>query len=120
MSDLAAAMEALRDAVAVGDPDAVERAAADGAFGSADLATVPGGDELAHVSLAPADELRVSDLEAILGPVRRLPRPPAIGSPRTVLFERTMPEEGTAGATVLAEVDDEDRVSRLIVRADRY
>ena len=47
------------------------------------------------------------------------PRSPGIGQPLTVLFEQTVPEEGSTGATVLAEVDDEDRVARLIVRADR-
>jgi hypothetical protein len=120
VNDIVAALEALRDAVAGGERDAVDRAAADEAFTSADVAAVPGGDEPAHVSVAPAGELTVDQLEELLGPARRLPRSPAIGSPRTVLFERTMPEEGSAGATVLAEVDDDDRVSRLIVRADRF
>jgi hypothetical protein len=69
--------------------------------------------------VSPTEAVRVADLEALLGPARELPRGPAIGSPRTVLFERTLPEEGSAGGTVLAETDD-DRVTRLIVRADRF
>ena len=80
---------------------------------------MPGGYSLDHVKVVPAEPLRVTDLEAILGPARRLPRAPSPGHARTVLFEQTVPEEGSAGATVLAEVDDEDRVSRVIVRADR-
>jgi hypothetical protein len=80
---------------------------------------VPGGHSLDHVKVVPAEPLRVTDLEAVLGPARRLPRAPSPGHPRTVLFEQTVPEDGCVGATVLAEVDDKDRVSRVIVRADR-
>jgi hypothetical protein len=37
-----------------------------------------------------------------------------------VIFDRTLPDEGTSGATVLAEVNDDGVVDSLIVRLDRY
>ena len=125
MSELREAIEALRAAVAEAaggvDEDGGDRIAEaldSGAFASSEVTTAENGaPDLVSVEIAAP--VRVSDLEASLGPARRLPRNPGIGRPRTVLFEGTVPEEGSAGATVLAEVDDEDRVARLIVRADR-
>ena len=123
MSDLREAIEALRAAVgeAAGGAgedggDRIAEALDSGAFASSEVATAGDGTP-DNVSVEIAAPVRVSDLEPWLGPVRRLPRDPGIGRPRTVLFEQTVPKEGSAGATVLAEVDDEDRVARLIVRA---
>lgn len=67
----------------------------------------------------PAVPVAVADLEKILGAARRLPRNPS-GGDRTVLFIGTVPAEGESGATVLAEIDDDDRVRRVIVRADAF
>jgi hypothetical protein len=127
VSELTDAIEALRAAVAAaaggssdesGD-ESVSEALETAAFASPEVVKVPGGYTLDHVKVIPADPVRIAELEAVLGPARRLPRAPSPGSARTILFEQTVPEEGSAGATVLAEVDDDDRVSRLIVRADR-
>lgn len=71
------------------------------------------------LSVDPVVPTTVAELEDFLGGARRLPRNPS-GGPVTVLFGDTMPAEGGADATVLAEVDDDDRVLRLIVRADSY
>ena len=122
MSELGRAIEALRAAVVAAATDGDEgvgSALETPFFASADVVSVPGERTIDHVSVVPAGAVHVADLETILGPARRLPRAPAIGSPRTVLFERTVPDEGSAGATVLAETRDDDVVSRLIVRADR-
>jgi hypothetical protein len=127
VSDLSDALETLRAAVAAAATGSSDESGDEGvrgaletsAFDSPEVVSVPKGYSLDHVKVVPAEPLRVSDLEAVLGPARRLPRTPSPGHARTVLFEQTVPEEGSAGATVLAEVDDDDRVTRLIVRADR-
>lgn len=71
------------------------------------------------VSVQLVEPLTVGQLRDILGPAQRLPRPPD-GGPRTVLFRNTLPAAGEIGATVLAEIDADNRIARLVVRADHY
>jgi hypothetical protein len=47
---------------------------------------------------------------------RRLPP----GGGRTAIFGDTLPEVGESGATSFAEVDEDGRARRLIVRADAF
>ncbi len=122
MTAIGEAIEALRAAVsagASGDRAAVGTAIEGGAFADPDIVAGNGGHGIDHVSVRPAEPTTVAQLEAILGPARRLPRSPS-GGLRTVLFGETLPAEGEAGATVLAEIDEDDEVSRLIVRADAF
>lgn len=122
MTTLADAIEALRSAVseaASGDRATVGDAVDAATFEEPEIVTVPGRGSIDHVSVKPAEPTTVEMLEGILGPARRLPRRPAGGS-RTVLFGDTLPGEGESGATVLAEIDEDDHVSRLIVRADAF
>jgi len=77
--------------------------------------------ELSHVWLTPPSQVRLAELEAHFGPARRLPtRPDAWSSPRVVQFNDTIPQEGEVGATVLAEVDDDDQVIRVTLRRDEF
>ena len=122
MTTLADAIAALRSAVS--RPDAADRAAVRDAvdrsvFSDPDVVTVPGEETIAHVAVTPIRSATIAKLERILGPAHRLPRGPS-GGARTVMFRDTLPDEGEAGATVLAEVDDDGRVSRLIIRADTF
>jgi hypothetical protein len=122
MTTIAEAIEALRHAVseaASGERAAIGDAIDRAAFKDAAIVAVPGDDTIGHVSVTPSELTTVEQLEGILGPARRLPRNPS-GGLRTVLFGDTLPGDGEAGATVLAEVDEEGRVRRLIVRADAF
>lgn len=120
MSELGDAIEALRTAVVSADqgPDGL-RAAGAPVLAGHEVSVLPGG-EVDNVLVTPRGGVRLSELEKELGPARPLPRRPESGGTRTVLFERTLPDEGTSGATVLAEVNAEGAVERLIVRLDRY
>lgn len=121
MTTLTDAIEALRAAVSgseSADRETIVAALDAGVFEDPEIVAVPGERTLAHVSVRPAEPTSVADLEEILGPARRLPREPSGG--RTVMFTDTLPGEGESGATVLAEVDEDDRVSLLIVRADTF
>ena len=122
MTRLADAIATLRDAVggsAPADETAVADAIDDHAFNDPEVVFAPGEGSLAHVSVTPIEPTTVEDLEGILGPARRLPRDPSGGS-RTVMFGDTLPSEGESGATVLAEVDEDDLVGRIIIRADAF
>jgi hypothetical protein len=119
---LANGIETLRRVVsetASGDHAQLDDAIDLAVFQDPEVVSRPGADAIDHVSVTPAEPTTVEDLEGILGPARRLPRNPSGGS-RTVIFGETVPDEGESGATVLAEVDEEGRVSRLIVRADTF
>jgi hypothetical protein len=119
VSELGDAIEALRTAVASGDqgPEGL-RTAGSPILAGHEVASLPGG-EVDNVVVRPSGPVRLSELEKELGPARPLPRRPS-GGPRTVIFDRTLPDEGTSGATVLAEVNDDGGVESLIVRLDRY
>lgn len=120
MSELGDAIEALRTAVVSGDPgpDGL-RSAGSPILIEHEVAALPGG-EVDNVIVRPRGSVRLSELEKELGPARPLPRRPSGGPTRTVIFDRTLPDEGTTGATVLADVDNEGVVGSLIVRLDRY
>jgi hypothetical protein len=121
MTKLAEAIDALRSAVSgskSADRTTVRAAVDADAFEDPEIVAVPGERALAHVSVRPAEPITVADLEKILGPGRRLPREPSGG--RTVMFTDTLPGDGESGATVLAEVDEDGRVNRLIIRADTF
>jgi hypothetical protein len=116
------AIDALRSAVSgpeSDDRDTVRDAVDAEVFEDTDVVAVPGERTIAHVSVRPAKRITVDDLEEILGRAHGLPREPS-GGDRTVMFTDTLPREGESGATVLAEVDEGGRVSRLIVRADTF
>jgi hypothetical protein len=111
VTTLADAIARLRDGVAAGGSGA-PRSVADTVFRDPHF-------EFGNATVTPIGSTTVGDLEEILGTARRLPRNPS-GGDRTVLFVDTLPAEGGSGATVLAEIDDDDRVRRVIVRADSY
>jgi hypothetical protein len=122
VTTLAEAIEALRGAVseaASGEEVAVGDAIDAAAFKDPEIVTVPGDRTIGHVNVTPIASTTLDELEAILGPGRRLPRNPS-GGPGTVMFIDTLPGEGESGATVLAEVDVDGRVRRLTVRADAF
>lgn len=120
MSELGDAIDALRTAVTGDDqnPEAL-RSAGSPVLAGHEVNLLAGGD-VDHVVVTPRGSVRLSELEKELGPARPLPRRPDGGGTRTVLFDRTLPDEGGSGATVLAEMNDEGAVERLIVRLDRY
>ena len=120
MSELGDAIEALRTALASGEqvPESL-RAAGSPVLQDHEVSRAPGGG-VDTVIVRPRGTVRLSELEKELGPARRLPRRPEGGGSRTVLFDRTLPDEGSSGATVLAEVNDDGEVANLIVRLDRY
>jgi hypothetical protein len=129
MSELIPALERLRDAVArSGDGSAPElRLALDApAFEMSAVSFRPDG-ELGHIAVELAEPVDVASLEAQFGPATTLPRGPSIGAPRMLLFASTLPPEGEASGTVLAELEasaDEGgegpggAIRRLIVRRD--
>lgn len=122
MTTLADAIEVLRRAVSTaesGDRADIADAVDMPVFKDPDIVERPGERAIDHISVAPAEPTTVDELEAVLGPARRLPRSPS-GGRRTVIFGQTVPGEGESGATVLAEVDEEGHVRRLIVRADAF
>jgi hypothetical protein len=122
VTTLADAIEALRRAVTAagsGNRADVADAVEDPAFKDPDIVEGPGECAIDHISVALAEPTTIDALEGLLGPARRLPRSPS-GDRRTVIFGQTVPEDGESGATILAEVDEEGHVSRLIVRADAF
>lgn len=120
MSELGDAIDALRAAV-LGEDHSQEALRGAGAptLAGHEVSLLAEG-EVDHVVVTPRGTVRLSELEKELGPARPLPRRPDGGGTRTVLFDRTLPDAGTTGATVLAEVNDDGAVERLIVRQDRY
>ncbi len=113
MTGLADAIARLREAAGAGGPDGPLDS--DGSWTS----FVRVEREPSVVSAVPDEALTTGELEAILGAAKRLPRNPS-GGARTVLFTDTLPADGESGATVLAEIDDDDRVLRLLIRPDSY
>jgi hypothetical protein len=118
IGDALARLRAAVEAGAAASGSGIRGAVSGGAFEAPEIASVPGGTALDHVSVRPVDRLTIADLEAELGPATRLPARPTPGAPRTFLFPGTFPAEGATGATVLAEADPDGLVSRVIVRRD--
>jgi hypothetical protein len=115
------AIEALRAAVTEAtqaDDEAMRAPSVSPAFAAFDVVRVPGEAALGHVTVRLAEPVKLSELEAAFGPGRRLPRRPEGGPRRTVIFDETIPAENSAGATLLADVEGDDLVSRLVVRRD--
>jgi len=115
------AIQGLRAAVAGAaraEDEGVRRQCASSAFAEWQIARVPNEDAIAHVAVRLAEPLPLSDLEEAFGQARRLPARPEGGSTRSVIFERTLPAEGSAGATLLAEVEENGFVRRLVIRRD--
>lgn len=122
MTRLADAIDALRAAVSAGgagDREAVSAAVDAASFEDPEIIVAPGQVTVDHVIVQPANPVTVEELEELLGPASPLPLDPS-GGASTVLFGDTLPGEGESGATVLAEVDDDGRIDRLIVRADAF
>jgi hypothetical protein len=112
------AIEALRAAVTESAQADDEALRALSAFTAFDVVRVPGEGSLGHVTVRLAEPVKLSELEAAFGPARRLPRRPEGGPTRTLIFDDTIPAEGSTGATLLADVTADDLVSRLVVRRD--
>ena len=121
MTTAAEAIVALRAAVAKAtqaDDEALGGAAAPEAFVAFNIVSIPGESSLSHVSVRLAQPVRLQQLEAAFGQARELPRSPDDGATRTVIFGETIPAEGSAGATLLADVQRDGLVSSLVVRRD--
>jgi len=121
ISSAVEAIQGLRAAVAgaaAGDDEDVRRQCASPAFAECEIARVPNEDAIAHVAVRLAGPLPLSDLEAAFGPARWLPARPEGGGSRSMIFDETLPAEGSAGATLLAEVEQDGSVRRLVVRRD--
>jgi hypothetical protein len=115
------AIEALRAAVTEAtqaDDEAMRAPSASPAFAAFEVVRLPGEGTLGHVTVRLAEPIKLSDLEAAFGPARHLPRRPEGGGMRTVIFDETIPAENSAGATLLADVEGDNLVSRLVVRRD--
>jgi hypothetical protein len=123
MTSFVDAVEELRGAVAgsaAAADTSLRQALEDAGFGEAEALDRPDG-VLSHVWLEPPESVPLAALEECFGPAHRLPtRPDAWSSPRVVQFNDTIPREGEVGATVLAEVDDADRVVRVTLRRDEF
>lgn len=100
------------------DPD-LQRALGAEPFGTFEVA--PGLDgPLGHVSVDLDRPVAVHVLEGRFGPAHRGPSAPALTARRLLQFNDTLPEEGSVGGTVLAEIDDTGEVVRVIVRRDAF
>lgn len=71
------------------------------------------------VAVAPVSPLGLADLEAAFGSAARVPRLPDSGR-QIVMFAATLPAEGEAGGTVLAELDEAGDVTRVLIRRDEF
>ncbi|HWO72042.1 MAG TPA: hypothetical protein VNN21_00620 [Dehalococcoidia bacterium] len=121
ISSAVEAIRGLRAAVAGAaraEDEDVHRQCASPAFAECQITRVPNEDAIAHVAVQLVEPLTLSDLEEAFGQARRLPARPEGGSSRSVLFERTLPAEGSTGATLLAEVEEDGFVRRLVIRRD--
>jgi hypothetical protein len=115
------AIAALRAAVieaAGADDEALKAQTASPAFASAQVVRVPGERTLDHVTVQLAAPVGLPDLEVEFGPGRELPLSPEGGSVRTLIFDATMPAVNATGATLLAEVQDDGLVARVVIRRD--
>ena len=121
MTSAVEAIQSLRAAVteaARADDEAIRAPAASSAFAAFEIVGVPGEGTLGHVAVRLAEPVKLSELEDAFGPGRGLPRDPEGGSKRTLIFDDTIPAEGSTGATLLADVMADDLVTRLVVRRD--
>ena len=121
MTTAVEAIKALRAAVTratQADDEAMRDPSASPAFTAVEVVRVPGEASLGHVTVRLAEPVKLAELEAAFGPARRLPRRPEGGPARTVIFDETIPAENSAGATLLADVQGDDVVSRVVVRRD--
>lgn len=87
-------------------------------FGSPEVVSVPGERTLAHVAVQLVTLMKLAELEAAFGRGRLLPRSPEAGQMRTVIFDDPLPSQTSANATLLAELDNDDFVERLVIRRD--
>jgi hypothetical protein len=114
------AIAALRVAVAAAssvEDAAVRSASTSSEFTGVDVVRIPGESALDYVAVRLAGPAGLPELEAAFGPSRRLPMAPDDGATRTVIFEGTLPPEGSTGATLLADVQD-GVITRLVLRRD--
>lgn len=121
MTAVVDAVTALRAAViaaAGADDEALRLRTVSPAFASAQVVRVPGERTLDHVTVQLAEPVGLPELEAAFGPGRELPLSPEGGSMRTLIFDATMPAVNSTGATLLAEVQEDGRVVRLVIRRD--
>lgn len=100
-----------------GGADAVRRAAAAESFASVDVSCLPDGTP-DWVTVDLAAPVPLDQIESRFGPTRSLPASPAGGSAQ-VQFTDTLPADGAAGVTVLADVDGPD-VVRVTLRFDDF
>ena len=115
------AIRALRAAVTeatLAEDEALRAASVSSAFATSEIVRVPGDGGLGHVAIQLAEPVKLSELEAAFGPGRLLPMDPEGGATQPVIFDETIPAENSAGATLLADVQDDDLVTGFIVRRD--
>lgn len=115
------AVETLRAATAAAvtaDDAAVRTASRATAFATAEVVAIPGAGGLDHVAVELAWRIDLADLEAAFGPARALPIAPDGTDVRTHVFDATFPTEGSAGGTLLVEVEADGTIARLAVRRD--
>jgi hypothetical protein len=116
--DAVTALRAAVIAAAGADDEALRLRTVSPAFASAQVVRVPGERTLDHVTVQLAEPVGLPELEAAFGPGRELPLSPEGGSMRTLIFDATMPAVNSTGATLLAEVQEDGRVVRLVIRRD--
>jgi hypothetical protein len=116
--DAGTAVRAAVIAAAGADDEALRLRTVSPAFASAHVVRVPGERTLDHVTVQLAEPVGLPELEAAFGPGRELPLSPEGGSMRTLIFDATMPAVNSTGATLLAEVQEDGRVVRLVIRRD--
>ena len=118
MTEATDAINAVRAVLAEGGRGDVRGALDTTAFADAQVVTAPDSDLVDHVIVTLTDPVPLGDLEEAFGVGRELPRRPSPSAHRQVLFEATLPAEGSVGGTVLAELGEDGRVERVVVRRD--
>jgi hypothetical protein len=88
-------------------------------FEQGEIAAGPSGP-IGHATVQLVRSTPLALLEAHFGPAHRGPSRPAIGAPRVVQFNETLPPEGSVGGTVLAELDAHGQVVRVMIRRDAF
>jgi hypothetical protein len=119
---LTGAIDRLRSAIAhatAADDTELLAALAAAPFTHGEIAPGPSGS-LSHASVDLSEPVPLEALETRYGPGRRSPPGPRPGRPRTVQFNETLTLEGSVGGTVLAELDDDGQVVRVMIRRDAF
>jgi len=112
------AIDRLRSAVASDDAD-LEHALDAPPFAHGEIARDTTGS-VSHATVDLANAVPLTELESRYGDAHRSPAGPKSGRPRRVQFDATLPQDGSVGATVLAELDGSGNVVRVLIRRDAF